>query len=51
MSDSPLPSGPPGIYLTIAGTAITLTLAATLLPTYSALRSHPAKATTASMPT
>jgi putative ABC transport system permease protein len=43
-SDSPMPSGPPWIYLAVVGTAAALALAATLLPTWQALRSPPAEA-------
>jgi putative ABC transport system permease protein len=43
-SDSPMASGPLWIYLAVIGTAATLALAATLLPTWRALRSHPATA-------
>jgi putative ABC transport system permease protein len=43
-SDSVLPSGPPWIYLAVIGTAAVLALTATLLPTWQALRSHPAAA-------
>jgi putative ABC transport system permease protein len=43
-SDSPMPSGPPWIYLAVIGTAAALALAATLLPTWQALRSPPAEA-------
>lgn len=42
--DSLLPSGPPWIYLAVVGTAAVLALAATLLPTWQALRSPPAEA-------
>lgn len=45
-SDSVTPSGPPWIYLAVIGTAAVLTLTATLLPTWQALRSHPAAAPT-----
>ncbi|MFC5722094.1 ABC transporter permease [Streptomyces gamaensis] len=37
----PLPSGPPVIGLTAAGAALALTLAATLVPTWRALRARP----------
>jgi putative ABC transport system permease protein len=39
-SDSLMPSGPLWIYLAVIGTAAALALAATLLPTWRALRSH-----------
>jgi putative ABC transport system permease protein len=43
-SDSPMPSGPPWIYLAVIGTGTALALTATLLPTWHALRSGPAEA-------
>ncbi len=46
-SDSLMPSGPPWIYLAVIGTAAVLALAATLLPTWQALRSSPAEAAAA----
>jgi putative ABC transport system permease protein len=46
-SDSLLPSAPPWIYLAVIGTAAVLALAATLLPTWGALRSPPAEAAAA----
>ncbi|MYW00464.1 FtsX-like permease family protein [Streptomyces sp. SID3343] len=39
--DSPLPAGSPAIWFTIAGTALTLTLLATLAPTAALLRGNP----------
>src|SRR5512132_2387490 len=46
-SDSLMPSGPPWIYLAVIGAAAVLALAATLLPTWQALRSPPTEAAAA----
>jgi putative ABC transport system permease protein len=43
-SDSLMPSGPRWIYPAVIGAAAVLTLSATLLPTWQALRSPPADA-------
>ena len=43
---SPLPTGPPWIYLAVVAAAALLALAATLLPTWRALRVPPATAVT-----
>ncbi|HVX44061.1 MAG TPA: FtsX-like permease family protein, partial [Mycobacteriales bacterium] len=47
LGDSRRPSGPVWIYLAIAGTALVLTLSATLVPAWAALRRRPADAVAA----
>ncbi|WP_370419629.1 FtsX-like permease family protein [Streptomyces sp. QH1-20] len=44
VTDGWLPTGPPSVYLTTVGTAWALTLAATLIPTWAALRARPVEA-------
>lgn len=44
VNDTPLPTGPAWIYLTIVGTATLMTLVATVLPTWFTTRPRPAEA-------
>jgi putative ABC transport system permease protein len=47
VSDSPLPSGPPWIYLAVIGVATLMAVVATVLPAWFATRGRPAEAATA----
>jgi putative ABC transport system permease protein len=47
VSDSPVPHGPLWIYLAVVGTAMALTLGATLLSAWSSLRVRPVVAAAA----
>ncbi|MBB4944034.1 putative ABC transport system permease protein [Streptosporangium album] len=47
VDDTPFPSGPLWIYLVVVGFATLLTIFATLLPTWTAMRSRPAAAAAA----